>query len=141
MPERRGKLLLVREKEAEGRTQEIFEEIKQALGIPFVFFSSQVKPYACDVAATLLVVALALRGLRRRTTAAAVALGIAGAVIPFFSFTSVFVLAGARPAAAQQGMGGTEDTRSSYYARTPFEKQMQHEIVCTCGHPGCTGQL
>ncbi|MFL6301480.1 MAG: halocarboxylic acid dehydrogenase DehI family protein [Terriglobales bacterium] len=36
MPERRGKLLLVREKEAEGRTREIFAEIKQALGIPFV---------------------------------------------------------------------------------------------------------
>ena len=66
-----------------------------ALGIPFVFFSSQVKPYACDVAATLLVAVLALRGLRRRTTAAAVALGIAGAVIPFFSFASVVVLAGA----------------------------------------------
>ena len=33
-------------------------------------------------------------------------------------------------------MGGTEDTRSSFYARTPFEKQMQHEIVCTCGACG-----
>jgi hypothetical protein len=36
MPERRGKLLLVREKEADGRIREIFELIKQSLGIPFV---------------------------------------------------------------------------------------------------------
>ena len=36
MPERRGKLLLIREKEADGRTRELFGEIKQALGIPFV---------------------------------------------------------------------------------------------------------
>ena len=33
-------------------------------------------------------------------------------------------------------MGGAEDTRASFYARTPFEKQMQHEIVCTCGACG-----
>jgi hypothetical protein len=36
MPEKRGKLLLVREKEADGRTRQIFEELKQSLGIPFV---------------------------------------------------------------------------------------------------------
>jgi cytochrome c-type biogenesis protein CcmF len=48
----------------------------------------------------------------------------------------MLVVAGARPVSAQQGMGGTEDTRSSFYARTPFEKQMQHEIVCTCGACG-----
>jgi cytochrome c-type biogenesis protein CcmF len=48
----------------------------------------------------------------------------------------MLLVGGARPASAQQGMGGTEDTRSSYYARTPFEKQMQHEIVCTCGACG-----
>ncbi len=45
------------------------------------------------------------------------------------------LLGGARYAAAQ-GMGGSEDMRTSYYARTPFEKQMQHEIVCTCGACG-----
>src|SRR5262249_31892056 len=48
----------------------------------------------------------------------------------------MFLLAGAGSASAQQGMGGSTDTRSSYYARTPFEKQMQHEIVCTCGACG-----
>lgn len=36
MVEKRGKLLLVREKEASGRTSEIFGEVRQALGIPFV---------------------------------------------------------------------------------------------------------
>jgi hypothetical protein len=35
MPERRGKLKLVREREADGRTREIFAELKQLLGIPF----------------------------------------------------------------------------------------------------------
>jgi cytochrome c-type biogenesis protein CcmF len=30
-------------------------------------------------------------------------------------------------------MSGSMETQTSYYARTPFEKQMQHEIVCTCG--------
>ena len=48
----------------------------------------------------------------------------------------MLLVAGARPASAQQGMGGSVDTRSSYYARTPFEKEMQHEIVCTCGACG-----
>jgi cytochrome c-type biogenesis protein CcmH/NrfF len=48
----------------------------------------------------------------------------------------VLFVGGARPASAQQAMGGAEDTRSSFYARTPFEKQMQHEIVCTCGACG-----
>jgi len=43
---------------------------------------------------------------------------------------------GATTVRAQRGMGGSEDTRSSFYARTPFEKQMQHEIVCTCGACG-----
>src|SRR5262249_9708070 len=47
-----------------------------------------------------------------------------------------FVLLGGTTLRAQQGMGGTEDTRASFYARTPFEKQMQHEIVCTCGACG-----
>jgi hypothetical protein len=35
MPERRSKLKLVREREAEGRTREVFDEVRRALGIPF----------------------------------------------------------------------------------------------------------
>ncbi|HEX7138533.1 MAG TPA: cytochrome c-type biogenesis CcmF C-terminal domain-containing protein [Vicinamibacterales bacterium] len=46
------------------------------------------------------------------------------------------VLLGGTTLRAEQGMGGSEDTRASFYARTPFEKQMQHEIVCTCGACG-----
>jgi cytochrome c-type biogenesis protein CcmF len=37
---------------------------------------------------------------------------------------------------AQTGMPsapGGVDTQTSYYPRSAFEKQMQHEIVCTCG--------
>jgi cytochrome c-type biogenesis protein CcmH/NrfF len=40
----------------------------------------------------------------------------------------------AAPVSAQ--MTGGMETQTSFYARTPFEKQMQKEIVCTCncGH-------
>jgi cytochrome c-type biogenesis protein CcmF len=48
----------------------------------------------------------------------------------------LLVSGGVRLSAQGMGMGGSEDTRSSFYARTPFEKQMQHEIVCTCGACG-----
>jgi cytochrome c-type biogenesis protein CcmH/NrfF len=41
---------------------------------------------------------------------------------------------------AQAGMGPTGpagvNVQTSYYARTEFEKKMQHEIVCTCGTCG-----
>ena len=33
---------------------------------------------------------------------------------------------------------GDRDTQTSFYPRTPFEKQLQHEIVCTCGACGHT---
>jgi cytochrome c-type biogenesis protein CcmF len=42
----------------------------------------------------------------------------------------------AAPAVRAQGMGAATpgvDTQTSYYARNDFEKEMQHEIVCTCG--------
>ena len=45
------------------------------------------------------------------------------------------LLAGGATLSAQ-GMAGDVNTRTSFYARTPFEKQMQHEIVCTCGACG-----
>jgi cytochrome c-type biogenesis protein CcmF len=53
------------------------------------------------------------------------ALTTAGAIL----FT--VVLTGASLSA--QGMSGGMATQTSFYARTPFEKQMQHEITCTCG--------
>jgi cytochrome c-type biogenesis protein CcmF len=33
-------------------------------------------------------------------------------------------------------MGGDAEVQTSFYARTPFEKQMQYEIRCTCGACG-----
>ncbi|MBI4486525.1 MAG: cytochrome c-type biogenesis protein CcmH [Acidobacteria bacterium] len=35
-----------------------------------------------------------------------------------------------------QGMGGGMEVQTSFYARTPFEREMQHEIRCTCGACG-----
>jgi len=45
------------------------------------------------------------------------------------------ILGGAPRARAQAGMppGADATTQTSHYPRTDFEKQMQHEIVCTCG--------
>src|SRR5476649_2584681 len=48
----------------------------------------------------------------------------------------LMVLLAGSTLSAQAGMGGDPNTRTSFYARTPFEKQMQHEIVCTCGACG-----
>jgi len=51
----------------------------------------------------------------------------------------LLLLAGARPVSAQHMTGAptsAADIQSSYHARTPFEEQMQHEIVCTCGTCG-----
>jgi len=48
--------------------------------------------------------------------------------------TLMLVLGGAK-LHAQAGMppGSSSETQTSYYPRTEFERQMQHEIVCTCG--------
>src|SRR3954468_9978967 len=48
----------------------------------------------------------------------------------------LLILLGGSGVSAQGNMGGDVNTRTSFYARTPFEKQMQHEIVCTCGACG-----
>jgi len=50
---------------------------------------------------------------------------------------AMLVFGGAR-LSAQTGMGGAADpnVQSSHYARSDFERQMQHEIVCTCGSCG-----
>jgi cytochrome c-type biogenesis protein CcmF len=52
--------------------------------------------------------------------------------------TAVFALMlvlGGTSLHAQAGMppGGSSATQTSYYPRTEFEREMQHEIVCTCG--------
>jgi hypothetical protein len=62
---------------------------------PLIYYSNELKPYSCDVAASLAVTLVALRWLenpmRRRAQVAA----IVGSVAVFFSFPAVFVLAGA----------------------------------------------
>jgi cytochrome c-type biogenesis protein CcmF len=49
-------------------------------------------------------------------------------------------LLGGTTARAQQHSvaptGSPDDIRASYYARTPLERQLQREIVCTCGTCG-----
>jgi cytochrome c-type biogenesis protein CcmF len=58
----------------------------------------------------------------------------AGAVTTAGAVLFAIILSGASLSA--QGMSGGMETQTSFYARTPFEKQMQHEIVCTCGSCG-----
>ena len=66
-----------------------------SLGIPFIYFSSQVKQYSTDVAAALLVLLAALEVRRRGVTVRrAVWLGTAGAVVAWFSQPALFVMAG-----------------------------------------------
>src|SRR5262245_34905197 len=52
------------------------------------------------------------------------------------ALTFLLALLLAAPAFAQPGMGSDVNTRTSFYARNELEKQLQHEIVCTCGSCG-----
>ena len=66
-----------------------------SLGIPFIYFSSQVKQYSSDVAAAL-VMLLAVLEIRHRgvTVGRSALLGIGGALVAWFSQPAVIVLAG-----------------------------------------------
>jgi cytochrome c-type biogenesis protein CcmF len=47
------------------------------------------------------------------------------------------VLLGGTTLSAQSGMGSTDSqTQTSYFPRNDLERQLQHEIVCTCGSCG-----
>jgi cytochrome c-type biogenesis protein CcmF len=48
----------------------------------------------------------------------------------------LLVALAATPAFAQHGDGANESVQSSFYARNELERQLQHEIVCTCGTCG-----
>ncbi len=67
-----------------------------AAGFTFIYYGSQVKQYAGDVAATLLVqwLALRLRAARPPTLRGWVGAALAGGLLPFYSHVSVLVLAG-----------------------------------------------
>lgn len=61
-----------------------------------IYYSSEFKPYSMDVFASVLILAIGLKMLAGRTgISRAMALGVAGAVLPWISFPSVFLLAGA----------------------------------------------
>jgi cytochrome c-type biogenesis protein CcmH/NrfF len=73
--------------------------------------------------------------LPERSFAFAVAKMPAEAAATTVALLLMLLLTGGATLSAQ-GMSGDANTRTSFYARTPFEKQMQHEIVCTCGTCG-----
>jgi cytochrome c-type biogenesis protein CcmF len=60
---------------------------------------------------------------------AAGAAGAAGALLLMATLGGVVTLSAQGMPAPPAGV----DTQTSYYARTEFEKKLQHEIVCTCG--------
>lgn len=66
-----------------------------ATGVPLIFFAAQVKPYATDVAAALLLLALAL-AVRRDGPGGGrlLRLGLAAALLPWLSYPALLVSAG-----------------------------------------------
>src|SRR5262245_49901841 len=66
-----------------------------ATGLPLIFYGAQVKPYATDVAVTLLLLALTLDVCQdNRGRASLVRLGLAGAIAPWLSYPAMLVDAG-----------------------------------------------
>src|SRR5262245_7404832 len=76
-----------------------------ATGLPLIFYAAQVKPYATDVAVTLLLLLLTLdvrHGSRGR--ASLVRLGPAGAIAPWLSYPAMLVDAGLLAALALRAL-------------------------------------
>jgi cytochrome c-type biogenesis protein CcmF len=78
--------------------------------------------------------------LPERTYSFALAKMPEGAVTTTLVLLLIATLGGGTTVSAQQHSTGaslsTDDVRTSYYARNDFERQMQHDIVCTCGACG-----
>jgi cytochrome c-type biogenesis protein CcmF len=70
--------------------------------------------------------AFALAKLPAEAAATTAALMLVALLLP----APLFAQHGGAPSAS------ASEVQTSYYARTPFEKQMQREIVCTCGACG-----
>ena len=80
-----------------------------SLGIPFIYFSSQVKQYSSDVAAALLLLLAALVTHRRGLTPGrAFCLGMLGSAVVWFSQPAIFVMAGIGTALLVLALGGGE---------------------------------
>jgi cytochrome c-type biogenesis protein CcmF len=62
----------------------------------------------------------------------------AAAATTTIALVLAMILLGGAPAFAQHeaATASNSDVQNSYYARTPLERQLQHEIVCTCGACG-----
>jgi hypothetical protein len=66
-----------------------------SLGLPFVYYTSQAKQYAGDIAAALVILRLAMEFVNGRVGWwHALQAGLAGAILPWFSYASIFALAG-----------------------------------------------
>jgi hypothetical protein len=66
-----------------------------AIGLPFIFYAAQVKPYATDVALAVALLALALAVQRDGAGGGRMLrLGLAGALVPWFSYPAMLVDAG-----------------------------------------------
>jgi cytochrome c-type biogenesis protein CcmF len=77
--------------------------------------------------------------LPERTYSFALAKMPEGATTGTVALLLMATLWGTTVSAQQHSTGAslsTDDVRTSYYARNDFERQMQHEIVCTCGACG-----
>lgn len=62
---------------------------------PLIYYSNELKPYSCDVAVSLAITLAVLRWLENQTFRRAAVAALVGAVGIFFSYPSIFVLAGA----------------------------------------------
>jgi cytochrome c-type biogenesis protein CcmF len=77
--------------------------------------------------------ALAKLGAKASTTVAPAATTTAATTTA--ALTLALALFAGSTASAQH-VGGSASIQSSFYARNPLEKRLQHEIVCTCGSCG-----
>jgi uncharacterized membrane protein len=62
---------------------------------PLIYYSNEVKPYSCDVAASLAILLLVLRWTETGSPRRAAVAAIVGSIAIFFSYPAVFILAGA----------------------------------------------
>ena len=74
--------------------------------------------------------------LPERSFAFAIAKLPAEAAATTVAMLLLVVLSRRRRCRRSRAWAGTTTRATSFYARTPFEKKMQHEIVCTCGACG-----
>jgi len=70
----------------------VFAAMLAATSLPLIYYSTEIKPYALDVAIGLLIVVCAMRWANRRSSRALLALGMIGTLGVWFSYTAILVL-------------------------------------------------